>query len=358
MLLVSVLFVVWAQCFIPTAANKFARVADKKLWEQQACPAEMAVYNCYFQGMGSHAEHLDTWQHPEGTRHDPVHFLERIGERSVLFYGDSIMLQTFVGTVCNIYGTEGVTAEFNLTWNYRDWLGQLNCPYGSKHCELMSSSCVLFNGHTRMCFEWHDGVNEPSPTKLHDRLRLHGMNNNDIVVGSIGTWFFQSTDIAGETAKFTTAVKAIQNEVQLLKMEQNFYYVENSPQHFGNQRQLQGYYFKDLSSQYSVGADAYLRSGFKTPNPCVALANKTLAYETDVRNRVPQKVFGDSVHFIRTWSHLADLHWAHVTTPRRPGRSFVLDCSHWCMPGPLVHIFAKGFAKAFVPFKLEHPVPY
>lgn len=402
--LIAVLFVM-SHVSVTTAG--FARTSEVKKWILTACPVEMAVYSCYFQGMTARAKHLEKFTiHNDITstasRGDnsiiknnqtsavllsPQALVQLIGSKTILMYGDSMMLQTFIAFVCRIHGAKGIISQFNIQWQFRHWLGYQNCPYrNSKHCELRSGSCVVFQTTTdidtstdtilRVCFVWHDGKETRVP--LLTAARGFNMTRNDLMIASIGTWFFQG-DVVEASKNFTSAVLDIVNQVKEHKLESNFMWLEASPQHFGNERpEVQGYfnqllagtegeYFNRVnrgissksvskSGRGGMGVDPKQHSAaISTTHLCIPLAhrNHEVALQSDPRNRIPETLLPDTVPIIRTWSYLAELSHAHVAMRNIGGGAYALDCSHWCLPGPLVEIFPYAFVKAYKPFNIQ-----
>lgn len=348
------------------ACAGFAHTSELKKWSQKACPVEMGVYSCHFQGMSVRAKSLDRWTHPAVRKNpfNPAAFVQSMGTRTLMMCGDSLMLQAFIALVCRIYGSPGISSTFQIQWNFEGWLGPQNCPFpGSKHCYLKSGSCATFNGSLRICFAWHTGVavEQPSGTgKLLSLARGLNMTNNDVILAGIGTWFFQD-NITESSQSFTRAVGALLNEVSVNGLERNFMWLEASPQHFGNDRKdALGYYGHELLGEYherinTEHAKEHIKSSKGTQ--CVSLPSKAQAWKADPRNRMSAVLLPESMPVVRIWDLLADLPHAHVWALNRGGERFALDCTHWCLPGPLVDIFPHALAQSFKPFTTEAPMP-
>ena len=82
------------------------------------------------------AKLLDLWR-PSSTLNISDIYNHFAGNKTILFYGDSLTIQMFVSFSCLLSMESQATWE--MKWIFRDWLGKINCPYGSNHCELVKN---------------------------------------------------------------------------------------------------------------------------------------------------------------------------------------------------------------------------
>lgn len=80
---------------------------------------------------------------------------------------------------------------------------------------------------------------------------------------------------------------------------------------------------------------------------CEPYASVEAAAEHDVRNHKADAFFArQGVLVLELWNRLAGQARAHVVNPRRVDERRTLDCTHWCLPGPVTRVAVRLVADA------------
>lgn len=125
-----------------TTPSRFAETSDMQTWRETSCPVELLTYSCYYQNMTERASKLSRMFHPENFNSTEI--MNSLRNKTVLFLGDSIMMQQWQVFVCFLHGeTPALYDEVN--WYYASFLPAKNCPWGQEHC-FVQTGCVYYKG--------------------------------------------------------------------------------------------------------------------------------------------------------------------------------------------------------------------
>ena len=282
----------------------------KAAWQEHACPAEINTYSCYWQNQSRAAEVENIVEHGDFAA---LRFLHLVQGRTLVFVGDSVLLQFWQSVVCRL-NKEGF--KYQIGWySHR----KFQCPWGPQHCHI-EYACAY---HPMICYV-KDFYLELSP----ELFRYFDLGADDVVVLNFGLHAHDPSDLKMKLDVFS-------QKLQLLQPKPVVFWAETPPQHFpGNGS---GYYTDEMRRHY---------------HRCAPL-DMDVARTLDWRNRVAETVMGKIVPIIPLWD-VSAIHWnAHVIHSNIRALSRV-DCTHYCLPGVPFH-WAKALLQTMETHLLQPP---
>jgi len=253
----------------------------------------------------------------------------------VVFLGDSMATQTFQAFVCFLHSTVESPVSYHLQFQMARIFSASTCPYGSKHCELVGG-CVLYPDlKIEVCLRRHQQHGLTRYTRGYYSTAMEGLGAKDIAVVNMGLWYGEYIAEASDfDGKYQNDTRALADEMKAEKPM--FLWQESTPQHFP--RSENGYFQNKDEKMYDVVREAVEAEGRDHLNQtCTPYGNRERAFMLDHRNRAI-----DALHIptIPLWAYLWNLSDAHLVLPRRrDSNRWNLDCTHWCLPGPLYRVF-------------------
>lgn len=333
-----------------------------QLWLDQACPAQMAVYTCYFHGNASRAEELERRRFvPKPNPSDrcqafhPMQLMEKLRDKHVVFMGDSILIQLWVSLVCTIHPL--LDTQLAVHFAKLGTCNNITCPdpHSNRHGSLHRGWIYVPSYNLSLSL-----VQEPrySLKAVEHIYSKHHLSSSDLVVFNYGVHFNNRSEFDAVVRTFKaeiiegkygyggpdsgTGVPAWKQHLPPIL------YFQAAPQHFpgGN-----GYYSPQDSSPYAGQCQA---------------ADPARRRAEDWRNSVLDEhllSIGDGIdsplHMVRIAEALYSQHDAHVGT--EPYVRLPLDCTHWCFPSGIfkyMHLMLYNALHRLVDHRKEVPVFY
>jgi GDSL/SGNH-like Acyl-Esterase family found in Pmr5 and Cas1p len=311
-----------------------------------SCPWEMSKFSCVHQGQLHKASiALQYTQQAQGVdcklrSFDGTELLRLLGNRSIVFAGDSIMRQMFLSMACMLYISPGVElVRDNVVWEvsaimhnfkmllllFRSQLvpsfcsrtpciaaqanwpchGTSNCIEGGQHSGF-SWGCITFSSDNNvtmlnMCVQQAD---EGIP--IDEIAQHYGLvPAYDIIVANLGVHFMSQGRTAERLQQLRNVLQRYQNSAVPLPI---VIYKETSPQHFPGHR----------GGMYEVALGQLYTS-------CV----ETVDILYDARSMSEREMLQGKMPFLAVNPTAASNGLLKVTTGVRGRTGDSVDCTHW-----------------------------
>lgn len=329
-----------------TAHDPLEAKGSNAKWLEQACPAQMAVYTCYFHGNVTRARELEMRRyvpHPPTAPTPPssssdeqchafhaIELLELLRNKHVVFIGDSILTQLWVSLVC-LLGPLTQT-QLSIHWGRMFHCNDITCPAGdsNEHSLIGNSWAYLPSSNTSFVLEI---VPEYNLKAIQHIYSTHRLTATDLVIMNFGVHYNKQEEFGHAIGAFMRGVvgEMYKHQPQPIDMEAGadgsredqaawkshlppILYFQTAPQHFGGE------------SGYYQGKDSNVTN-------CEPVSARIK--DIDWRNRILDEHLGTNdsnspVHLVRTADALYSQYDAHVAS--NPYPSEPMDCTHWCFP--------------------------
>lgn len=304
---------------------------SNQLWLAQACPAQIAVYTCYFHGNASKSAELERRRfvlHGGSVGKEtcepffPIDFLQSIRGKRLVLIGDSIMGQLWVSLVCTLHSL--VHNRLDVEFGRLPGCNDIICPdpHSGKHSFLEGGWMHFpsFNATISHVVQ--------SKFDLQDVLRVfrsHRLGARDIVTMNFGVHYNREEEYDAAMKQFRDELLVgVYGDGSTNTTTQNVHnntlprilYFQSAPQHF---RGSSGYYDQN-TQRYPYGFQ------------CEPVASLSLRRAADWRNRVIDRYLSSSpsIHIVRIAEALYSQYDAHIGL--EPYVNTPIDCTHWCFP--------------------------
>lgn len=279
------------------------QVQEGQDWFKQACPAQSIIYTCYFrEGMANISYMLERrkWvsKNHRCQHYHPLDLLKVVKNRSIFFFGDSIMGQIWEYHVCALYSFLPAKFELEEVCPY-DSCEKYGCPFGTNHCH-MNRGTVHFPTINASYYYERDGKYGSYFYKyISNRTKP-----DDIVLFNWGI-------IYNDQEEYLSDLKILRYDLlnwSRSLLPKNSFFLESTPQHFSGEGSWKpgSKYCVPLSSTYKDWRNQIVHDIF----------NITLQRHLDLY----------IIPLAKGLYSQYDSHPVHSVNGN-------FDCSHFCFPG-------------------------
>jgi len=297
-------------------------------WRTSACKVQTVMHSCYAHGDTARAKDLESRRFVPHNRKcldfNPELLLERIKGRSLLLYGDSVMMQLWQSLVCAC-GSLDLSVSVSVDWYRHNSSSQMYyssavCPYGAEHCHLHGGSAFFpkFNSSISFrLFGWYEKLVE-NHAPLHNTYQIgllsklvkrNNLRLNDFLVINWGLHAHDRADYRQRLLAFRQDLRKVPNS-----NPRQIFFMETWPQHFAK-----GYY------DFIERTDAIDLKCHPLPKD---------SDKDDWKNYVAREVLSNvsNLIIIPVAKVLRSQHDAHIQATSKLVKFAAADCTHWCLP--------------------------